>query len=131
MALYGYGLCAICSAIIILDLAAGSSSLLRRVLELRGLVWIGRISYGIYLWHYLVYHELRSFECLWSWRLLVVGGLLSIAVATTSFYAVERRFLRLKARFETRKKTPVAELATVGGAASELSGRAARDKQLK
>jgi peptidoglycan/LPS O-acetylase OafA/YrhL len=54
------------------------------------LAYIGRISYGLYLWHGLV---------IW-WALpWPVAVPLSIAIASASYFLLEQRFLRLKNRF--------------------------------
>ena len=60
-------------------------------------VWLGTISYGIYLWHlvwlqWLIQHlATRGF-----WPLLALTILLTIPTAALSWYAVERPLLRLK-----------------------------------
>jgi peptidoglycan/LPS O-acetylase OafA/YrhL len=77
-----------------------------RVLALTPLRAIGRISYALYLWHFPVYW--------WVSRhvpephrtpvvLLAVG--LSFAMATISYFLVERPALRLKARLEPRRRS--------------------------
>lgn len=73
------------------------------VLRVRALAWIGTVSYGIYLVHMLSVSVVR--------RLLASGGivspfadfaggaLLSLAVASVSYWTFERFFLRLKERW--------------------------------
>jgi peptidoglycan/LPS O-acetylase OafA/YrhL len=73
---------------------------LRALFEFAPLVWIGRVSYGIYLWHIVVFWMLgrlglglgRGF---WP---VAVGA--TFALAGVSFYVLERPLLRLKGRFE-------------------------------
>lgn len=97
----GYVLVAGASVLIIADLVGGRHSLLAGVLAWRPLVFIGRISYGLYLLHLPVYYMVE--------KLLPGAGLpvrlglkvaVSLALAAASFYFYERRFLRLKSRFE-------------------------------
>lgn len=92
---------AVSAAFIVLGLATNSAPrYVRRVLESPVLVYLGRISYGIYLWHILVLTAARSFtdSPLLLASITLVGA---IAVASGSFYFVERPFLRKKIRFES------------------------------
>ncbi len=60
------------------------------------LVGIGRISYGIYLWHYPVLLVLERKTSLSSGMLLVIDLVSAVAVAALSYRYVETPFLRLK-----------------------------------
>jgi peptidoglycan/LPS O-acetylase OafA/YrhL len=56
---YAYGasgLAAITTVVIILDIVRPGSSL-ARLLEAQWLVWVGRISYGLYLWHFPMFSQ--------------------------------------------------------------------------
>ena len=68
---------------------------LRAVLSLGPIVWIGRISYGIYLWHWpvivLTSPSRTGYDGL---RLQILQIALTFALATASFYLVERPIRR-------------------------------------
>jgi peptidoglycan/LPS O-acetylase OafA/YrhL len=72
---------------------------LRRFLGSRPLVWLGLVSYGIYLWHYALLQKLAP-HLLGHGELytLVVVTLLSVAVGALSYYLVERPAQRLARR---------------------------------
>jgi peptidoglycan/LPS O-acetylase OafA/YrhL len=73
----------------------------RRVLAWRPLVWVGTVSYSLYLWHYAVIAQGldwlgRAPEGL-EWLAWYAGALAAaLAVAAASYYAVERPFMRLR-----------------------------------
>ena len=104
----GFTLAAFGVDLIILALLVSPPKLLARFFEWSVLVWIGRLSYGIYLWHKLVYVILdqsllplavRS-ETLRTMVLpLTIKIGVSLIVASASFYFFEKPFLRLKKRF--------------------------------
>ncbi len=96
----GYALAAGASALIILDLVAGRHSIIKKPLSLKPLVFIGKISYGIYLIHFPVYHAIE--HLMPDARPLIglpLKASLSIAAASLSYFLLERRFLSLKGRF--------------------------------
>jgi peptidoglycan/LPS O-acetylase OafA/YrhL len=70
--------------------------------------WFGRMSYGFYLWHYLVMVELRSLPQA-DWRVtLLVGGAVGLLAAVVSHHLVERRFHRPRFEGRPREGAPVA-----------------------
>ncbi len=85
-----------------------------RFLATRSLRYLGRISYGMYIWHPLVF---GLYEATPFYRLAARHGisrgtyhltmqcLLAIVAATLSWYAIEKPILRLKRYFEPRSRT--------------------------
>ena len=49
-------LAALATAVIVFEMV-GSGSGVARLLEARWLVWVGRISYGLYLWHFPIFFQ--------------------------------------------------------------------------
>jgi peptidoglycan/LPS O-acetylase OafA/YrhL len=73
------------------------AALSRRVLGNPLLAWLGLVSYGIFLWHYVVAVELGTYGSgLSFWPLLGATLAISIAAASISYYLLERPLLRLK-----------------------------------
>jgi peptidoglycan/LPS O-acetylase OafA/YrhL len=76
-----------------------------RLLSFRPLVWIGTISYGLYLWHALLLRvEWVDGGLSGIWRIAAV--LLAVVAAALSYRYVEKPILRFKRRWE-RAKLPV------------------------
>lgn len=71
----------------------------RSLLSHPAMAWLGLISYGIFLWHYVVAVEFGSLGSdLSFWPLLCVTLAISVAAATASYYCLERPALRFKYR---------------------------------
>ncbi|MBP3960471.1 acyltransferase [Gemmata sp. G18] len=81
-------------ALVTLAAVANAHSRVTRLLEFRPLVWIGTLSYSLYLWQgpFLNPHS-DAWVARWP-----VNLALSVAAATACHYLIERPFLRLKAR---------------------------------
>lgn len=70
-----------------------------RFLRFKPLVWIGRISYGLYLWHWPVRGFVFGSRTQPGAGRIVAAVVLSFLIAGLSFYLIERPFLKLKKRF--------------------------------
>ena len=84
------------------------------MLSARPLVIVGKLSYGIYLWHYPVVRYLRA-DLPWP-AVVVLGFIISTALAALSYYTIERWALR------RRDAPPRAEPAGPQGGGSPLAG---------
>jgi len=99
--LLGHFLYGLASVLLVAPFCVDSQSLLVKAMSLRLFTWLGTISYGIYLWHmaflggnfaekYMPYTENDGQVLL---RFLVVLPA-SIAIASLSYYALERPIMR-------------------------------------
>ncbi len=86
----------VCTLLVIAPLWIGRAGRLQRALELRPVVWLGAISYGVYLWHWPFVVWLRVPEA--RGADLVMRGLavvvLTLAVSAASYHAIERPIRR-------------------------------------
>ncbi len=81
---------AVCVAVVIAAVMAPGRSWLKALLALAPLVWVGRISYGIYLWHVPIRAMISNSETgLHGPWLLVARVVATLAVAALSFFLVE------------------------------------------
>lgn len=72
-----------------------------QTLEMSAIRWIGKVSYGMYLYHMLCLHVARAAA---EWINLPgaafpIAVMLTTLAATISFYAIEKPFLNLKRHF--------------------------------
>jgi peptidoglycan/LPS O-acetylase OafA/YrhL len=95
----GYTLVALSIAVILTVVIIWPPKVALSVLRFIPLVWIGRISYGLYLWHWPVRWFVYQKAVLPSAAQLVTGVVLSLSLTTLSYYFVEKPFLRWKKRF--------------------------------
>ena len=86
----GFLVAALASAAIILSAACAQGAPVGRLLSLRPLRYVGRISYGMYLWHFPLFvwldHQRTGLS---NWSLFGFRVIVTILVASASFFAVE------------------------------------------
>jgi peptidoglycan/LPS O-acetylase OafA/YrhL len=104
---YNYLLYAVCFCLIIINVAANRKSVMR--LENRLFVFLGNISFSIYMFHELVIKSVM--EILVRWRGTVFNDVLSnvilyaasivltLVMSSIVYYFFEKPFLRLKSSF--------------------------------
>jgi len=113
LATVGFPLIAVSSATLILAVATDRTA--APFLGHPILTYFGRISYALYLWHLLMIQFLGKVYHLPSLDRSILSIPIAIALATVSYYLIERRFLRLKRHFEpssTQEADARAEPAT-------------------
>jgi peptidoglycan/LPS O-acetylase OafA/YrhL len=88
---------ALFAAAVVAYVVVTPASPLASILSFRPLVWVGTISYGLYLWHYCIVWLLVRSGVASTWPIaLGLMFVLTVATAASSYYLVERPFLRLK-----------------------------------
>lgn len=79
--------------------------LVRRFMANRTLLWIGMVSYSLFLYHVVVLTHVQKLTFPGSNYFWVVGGLvISLALAGASYYLVERPSMSLKRLVGTRRE---------------------------
>jgi len=88
---------------------------MRTAFDAKVLTYVGKISYGIYLYHMLAINAARRFAVPSRQPVLVflVALPLAVALATLSYRYFELPFQRLKHRFEVRRPTAAPVVARV------------------
>jgi peptidoglycan/LPS O-acetylase OafA/YrhL len=114
--LYRGGLTAtnIGTACVVGHLIVRRDSLPKRVLALQPLPFIGRLSYGLYLYHLPLNFLVHGNPARWSGVASVATMFASsFALAAISYVVVEQRALRLKRRFGSMSELPSKPLAEI------------------
>ena len=93
--------------------AAANRGLLSRVLGNRRMVWLGQISYGLYMYHMIAFFLQRKWFDFVGWfpgedfLAPLTAALLTVGLAAASYRTFERPFLRLKMRWSRIESRPI------------------------
>jgi len=100
---FGFVLLALLAAVLILDVMLSERSPIKRLLGMKWLVWIGSISYGLYLWHWPIFTAMNGFG--WKgWVVVSVGLPLTFVFVLGSYYLMEKPILEWKKRFSAHSR---------------------------
>jgi peptidoglycan/LPS O-acetylase OafA/YrhL len=106
---FSYTCAAVVPALLIAGLITSPPRAIKKFLRFPPLVWTGRISYGLYLYHMPIYcltpwpsQEPRTYVYI-AYALFAVAFGITFLIATASYYLVERRFLAFKDRLTARR----------------------------
>jgi peptidoglycan/LPS O-acetylase OafA/YrhL len=101
---YGFAVCDLATVVLIGAALARDGGPVAGLLGTRPLVWIGGISYGIYLWHLPIFDVADQRFGTVQYRFLIPAEFAAaIGAAWLSYRFVERPVLRLKRRFTPRR----------------------------
>ena len=107
---------AIASVVVVAPVAMEQRGAIARLLALKPLVWLGTISYGVYLWHWPIFLALNGERTGWSGPpLFAARCAATVAVAAVSWWLIEQPIRRWRPA-----RVPILPLAaaTVASAAA-------------
>lgn len=99
MHLGGFTVGALCAGWIITHLLVSRDTVLHVFLSNRALMWVGSVSYGLYLWHYAVFRTMSRFGAS-NLTVLLAGSALTLAITAASYYLLEKPLLALRRRID-------------------------------
>ena len=86
---------ALAAVLVVAPVALDQGGPVARAMAWRPLVWLGAISYGVYLWHWPIFLALNGEHTGWSgWRLFAVRCAATVAVAAASWWLLEQPIRR-------------------------------------
>ena len=86
---------ALAAVLVVAPVALDQGGPVARALAWRPLVWLGAISYGVYLWHWPIFLALNGERTGWSgWRLFALRCAVTVAVAAASWWLLEQPIRR-------------------------------------
>ena len=86
---------ALAAVLVVAPVALDQDGPVARALAWRPLVWLGAISYGVYLWHWPIFLALNGERTGWSgWPLFALRCAATVAVAAASWWLLEQPIRR-------------------------------------
>ena len=86
---------ALAAVLVVAPVALDQGGPVARALAWRPLVWLGAISYGVYLWHWPIFLALNGERTGWSgWPLFALRCAVTVAVAAASWWLLEQPIRR-------------------------------------
>jgi peptidoglycan/LPS O-acetylase OafA/YrhL len=122
----GLTVAALATALVIAHVIGRPRSMLARILALAPLVWLGRISYGVYLWHWPLFTYVTADATgLSRWPLLGVRLAGTVGVAVISYVVIERPIRHGALNRLLPRRVPIAVTAAAMGLVAVVIGFAA------
>ena len=107
LATWGVAAVALCTVVIITRALFAPRSMFTTFLRHPVMVWIGRVSYSLYLWHILAFRIVEQHGPFHSEPFVGLASIgLALVFAAVSFYAIEQPLLRGFKRFVTATPRP-------------------------
>ena len=104
----GFTVFSLCSASLVAATATADDLVISRVLEARWLVLLGRLSYGIYLWHFPLISIFMTIAKVPPQVSVLYAAPASVLLAAVSYYGIENRLMVARVSFSGPLKTALA-----------------------